>query len=493
MRSGSRIQIGLIIVTRVNAMTQLAENKHVIVCVDDDDEVLRSLTTELRHALHERYLVKVAADGHEALDLLQDLLADHYEIPLIIADYIMPGLKGDEFLRRAHLLLPHTLKIMLTEDATPDSVIRIMRHVNLSRYMLKPWQSEDFHVTVIAAVTSYYQHQELLLTKQKLLTSHQKLAKLNQEKAGLIEEFHENERQLKQFTDELCEVNQSFSRFVPKQFVQLLDRDSVADVQLGDQVEREMSVLFADIRGFTAMSEQMTPEDTFQFINSFFRRMEPAIRDHYGFIDKYIGDAIMALFHAAADDALEAGISMLEQLADYNGHRTANNREAIEIGIGINTGTLILGTVGGHHRIDTTVISDAVNIAARLEELTKHYGVSLLISQDTLDQLDAPEQYSIRLIDKVQVRGRTGVLNVFEVFDADELDVRIRKLDTRHEFELALTFYHEKNFQQAIPRFKACLDHNPGDRAAKIYLYHAQNHVRQGFELWRARSPFGDI
>lgn len=474
-------------------MTQLAENKHVIICVDDDVEVLRSLTTELRQALNERYLIKTAQNGHDALELLQTLLADDYVIPVIITDYIMPGLKGDELLRRAHLLSPHTLKIMLTEHATMDSVIRIIRHANLYRYMPKPWQSEDLHLTVIEAVTSYYQYQELLAAKRELLASNKKLAKLNQEQADLIEEFHENERRLKQFTDELCEVNQSFSRFVPRQFFQLLDRDSIADVQLGDQVEREMSVLFADIRGFTAMSEQMTPEDTFQFINSFFRRMEPAIRDHYGFIDKYIGDAIMALFHAAADDAVEAGISMLEKLADYNSHRISSGRETIEIGIGINTGNLILGTVGGNHRIDTTVISDAVNIAARLEELTKHYGVSLLISQDTLDELDAPEQYSIRLIDKVQVRGRTAVLNVFEVFDADPLEVRTQKLNTRHEFEMALTFYHLQNFQEAIPRFKACLDHNPGDRAAQTYLYHAQNYIRQGFELWRSRSPLGEV
>lgn len=470
-------------------MTERAMRKHAIICVDDEVTVLRSLKTELKQAFGDRYLIEIAEDGHDAMDLLRELIADQYEIPLIITDYIMPGLRGDELLQQAHELSPNTLKIMLTGQATMNAVIDIIRYANLYRYIPKPWQAEDLRLTVIEAVTSYHQQQELLEAKQDLITSNQKLAQLNQEQASLIEELHENERRLKQFTDELFEVNQAFSRFVPRQFVQLLDRDGVVDVQLGDQVEREMSVLFADIRGFTAMSEQMTPEDTFQFINSFFRRMEPAIRDHHGFIDKYIGDAIMALFNAAADDALEAGISMLEKLADYNQHRIAQGRNLLEIGIGINTGTLILGTVGGHHRIDTTVISDAVNIAARLEELTKRYGVSLLISQDTIDQLDAPEQYSIRLIDKVQVRGRTRFLNVFEVFDADSLEVRTRKLDTRHDFELALTFYHQQNFQEAIPRFKACLDHNPGDRAAKIYLHHAQNEVKKGFEKWRSRFP----
>ncbi|MEM9215538.1 MAG: adenylate/guanylate cyclase domain-containing protein [Cyanobacteria bacterium P01_F01_bin.150] len=474
-------------------MIQKAERKHAIVCVDDEVTVLRSLKTELKQALGDRYLIEMAEDGRDALDLLDELLAERYEIPLIITDYIMPELKGDELLRQVHRLTPNTLKIMLTGQATMDAVANIIRHANLYRYIPKPWQAEDLRLTVIEAVTSYHQHQELLEAKQDLITSNRKLAKLNQEQANLIEELNENGQRLKRFATELSEVNQAFLRFVPRQFVQLLDRDSVADVQLGDQVEREMSVLFADIRGFTAMSEKMSPEDTFQFINSFFGRMEPVIRNHHGFIDKYIGDAIMALFNAAADDALEAGITMLEKLADYNQHCVSQGEDSLEIGIGINTGTLILGTVGGHHRIDTTVISDAVNIAARLEEMTKHYGVSLLISQDTLDQLDAPEQYSIRLIDKVQVRGRTGFLNVFEVFDADSLEVRTRKLDTRHEFELALTFYHQQNFQEAIPRFKNCLDHNPGDRAAKIYLHHAQNEVRRGFESWRSRPKLQQL
>ena len=118
-------------------MTQLAENKHVIICVDDDVEVLRSLKTELRQALNERYLIKTAQNGHDALELLQALLADDFVIPVIITDYIMPGLKGDAFLRRAHLLSPHTLKIMLTEHGTNNSVIRIIRHANLYRYIPK--------------------------------------------------------------------------------------------------------------------------------------------------------------------------------------------------------------------------------------------------------------------------------------------------------------------------------------------------------------------
>ena len=463
-------------------------SKQAIVCVDDDATVLRSLKTELKQAFGDRYLIEMAEDGQDGIDLLQELLEADYEVPLIITDYIMPGLKGDEVLKQAHLLSPNTLKIMLTGQATMDAVISVIRHANLYRYIPKPWQAEDLRLTVVEALTSYHQNKELLETRQELIQTNQKLEQMNQDQATLIKELHENERRLKQFTDELFTVNQAFSRFVPRQFVQLLDRDSVAEVELGDQVEREMSVLFADIRGFTALSEQMTPEDTFQFINSFFRRMEPAIRNHNGFIDKYIGDAIMALFNASAEDALAAGITMLKQLAEYNGTRTSRGYQPIEMGIGINTGSLILGTVGSAHRIDTTVISDAVNLAARLEELTKQYGVSLVISQDTLSQLEDPDYYAIRLLDQVQVRGRTGWVRVFEVFDADPEEISRCKTATRREFEQAQQFYHQNNFQKAIPLFQVCLAQNPGDRAAQTYLYHSQRSIHQEFRHWRLQN-----
>ena len=149
-----------------------------------------------------------------------------------------------------------------------------------------------------------------------------------------------------------------------------------------------MSVLFADIRAFTTHSEQMTAEDTFKFINGYLRRMEPAIIENSGFIDKYIGDEIMALFEVSADSAVNAGVTMLKILAEYNLSRRLLDRQPIEIGIGINTGNLRLGTVGGNFRIDTTVIGDAVNLGSRLQQLTKVYQVPFLISHTTLAALE---------------------------------------------------------------------------------------------------------
>ena len=229
-------------------------------------------------------------------------------------------------------------------------------------------------------------------------------------------------------------------------------------------------MLFADIRDFTTLSESITPEDNFKFINAYLTRMEPVIVAHQGFIDKYIGDAIMALFSGNADDALKAGIAMLHQLAEYNQHRANSGYVPIQIGIGINTGSLMLGTVGGQNRMDTTVISDAVNLASRLEGLTKKYGVSLLISHHTFAQLEDVNQYAFRIIDRVQVKGKSADVSVYEVFDADPPKLREGKLITKTAFEEALLHYNLHSFTYAERLFEEVLRLNPEDRVAQIYL-----------------------
>jgi class 3 adenylate cyclase len=198
--------------------------------------------------------------------------------------------------------------------------------------------------------------------------------------------------------------------------------------------------------------------------------MEPAIIENNGFIDKYIGDAIMALFGGGADDAVQAGISMLKYLSDYNTTRGRPGRPKIKIGIGINTGSLMLGTVGGINRLDGTVISDAVNLASRIETLTKYYGVELLITQQTFLHLQNPGKYDIRLIDRVQVKGKSEQVTVYEIFDADPPELREGKLTTKSEFEKAILLFHLNSFSEAQGLFQRCLTANPGDKVSQIYL-----------------------
>ena len=269
-------------------------------------------------------------------------------------------------------------------------------------------------------------------------------------------------------------LNTAYERFVPRQFLQFLEKDSIVDVQLGDQIQQEMSVLFSDIRDFTTLSESMAPQDNFKFINSYLSRMEPAIRENQGFIDKYIGDAIMALFSGAADNALKAGISMLHRLTEYNQHRMKSGYGSIQIGIGINTGSLMLGTVGGANRMDGTVISDAVNLASRVESLTKNYGIPLLITHQTFSRLSNPADYKIRKIDQVKVKGKSELVTVYEVFDADVPEIKEGKLATLELFKEALFHYTSQNWREAEKLFSECLRLTPRDKVAQFYRQRCQ-------------------
>ncbi len=182
----------------------------------------------------------------------------------------------------------------------------------------------------------------------------------------------------------------------------------------------------------------------------------------------------MALFSQSADDAVKAGISMLNRLEEYNQNRIQAGKMPIKIGIGINTGDLMLGTVGGKDRMDGTVISDAVNLASRLEGLTKNYRVSLLISNQTFLKLANPNDYAIRLLDRVQVKGKSEMVTVFEVFDADPPEVKTAKLLTQTAFEQAILLYHQQLYREAAELLEDCLSKNPGDRVIEIYLERTQ-------------------
>ncbi|MBD2576835.1 adenylate/guanylate cyclase domain-containing protein [Oscillatoria sp. FACHB-1406] len=588
--------------------------KRAILCVDDERTVLLSLKAELREAFGRDYAIEIAESGSEALELFEDLRAEGYDIPVIISDYIMPHLKGDELLKRIHQQYPEALKIMLTGQADATAVGNAVNEAKLYRYISKPWQAEDLNLTVAEALNSYLQKQQIGEQTLKLQQVNQALEAANQKQLQLISQLQENENRLQQFLDgipvgvviinnngilsylnrkakyllgrdfmpgielekidnmyqlyrvnteelyspedlplnralngettrlddleirhsnisipleswgtpiydangkiayaiaafadisdrlaaeqerqqfisDLFKVNvdleaaldaqvqltEATARFVPYQFLQLLDKESIVDIELGETVEQEMSILFSDIRSFTTLSEQMSMEENVTFINDYLSHMEPAIIENRGFIDKYIGDGIMALFHGSADDALQAGITMLQRLDEFNAIREQQERRKIAIGIGINTGKLMLGTVGGQSRMDSTAIGDAVNLASRLEGLTKEYGLPLLISEQTWLKLANPERYAIRPIDKTQVKGKLELVTVYEVFEMDDAALKEGKFATRWLFEEARQLYQQQVFEEAAIRFSDCLNQNPRDRAARILLNRCQN------------------
>jgi hemerythrin len=299
----------------------------------------------------------------------------------------------------------------------------------------------------------------------------QMLSSINQSEA--IQQKEINER--KQAEKMLRATNQAYARFVPNEFLQLLNKNHILDIQLGNHVQMNMTVLFSDIRSFTTLSEKMSPPENFNLINTYLNQMGPIIREYGGFVDKYIGDAIMALF-TNADAALNASIAMLHQLTKFN--QTTESNHSLKIGIGLNTGQLMLGIIGEQHRLQGTVISDAVNLASRLEDATKTYKGSLIISQNTLDNLNNPSQYAIRFLDNIKVKGRSKRLNIFEVFDADPTLVREGKLVSVTTFEEGAHLYQKQKFSEAQRLMQACLVLNPDDAPAEIYIQRCQNFLK---------------
>jgi PAS domain S-box-containing protein len=293
----------------------------------------------------------------------------------------------------------------------------------------------------------------------------------------------ELEQRVEERTAELAKTNVAFRRFVPHEFLRFLGKESIVDVGLGDQVQREMTMLCSDLRSFTSLSEKMSPQDNFNFLNAYLRRVSPIIRQYHGFIDKYIGDAVMALFPEKAEHALQAAIAMRQEMLRYNEKRVKRGYEPINNGASIHTGSLMLGTVGEEERMESTVISDAVNLAFRLEGLTKLYGASIVISQHSLFGLDQPTQYQFRFLDRVRVKGKKEAISVFEIFDGDPAEIVELKLETRTDFEKGLLYYHSQEFTKAQEHFEQVLKCNPDDRAAQLYLKRATHFAQYGVPL----------
>jgi len=272
----------------------------------------------------------------------------------------------------------------------------------------------------------------------------------------------------------------AYNRFVPYKLIDLLGKGSIYDVKLGDQVEKIITILFSDIRDFTALSEALTPQENFNFINSYLSQIEPLITLNNGIVDKFIGDAIMAIFPISADDAFTCAVQILDQLKNYNEGRKRAGYSPIKIGIGLNTGIAMIGTVGGYNRMDGTVISDAVNLSSRIESLTKNYKVPFLISENTYHSINKSNRLYTRFIDRVLVKGKNRPHSIYEVFAVENEESKGKKLKNKEVFEEALANYHYKNIHVAQKQLQEYIKINPTDNPAGVYLQRCENYSRNG-------------
>ncbi len=300
--------------------------------------------------------------------------------------------------------------------------------------------------------------------------------------ASAIESAQLYQKGLKEARDReeaIKKIHEVSQKFVPHEFIKSLGKDKLTEVALGDQVEREVTVMFTDIRGFTTLSERLAPKDNFLFINSFNKRMGPIIRKNEGFIMQYLGDGFMAIFPKGSQHALKASVEMHLALEEYNQERIAKKRLPVYIGIGMQNGNLIMGITGDVERMDAAIISDTVNTASRIEGLSKHYGTSILLTDRCKNNLSRPEEFDFRYLGPVQVQGKQKPLNLYECINGDHPELREHKLNTLSTFEQGMELYFNKEFAMAAVTFQQIVKLNREDHTAKLFLNRSAHLITQ--------------
>ena len=392
-----------------------------------DDEPINQQVIK-NHLQSDRFELVQAMNGEEALRTLEK----DWRFDLVLLDVMMPRMSGYEVCQRIreHYLPSELPVIMVTAK---NQVADLVQGLDLGAndYLAKPFTRDEFMARI---------------------------------------RTHLN----------LHRINKVTNRFVPVDFIRNLGKNTLTEINLGDQVERTVTVLFTDIRDYTGLAEQMTPEDNFKFVNAYAGRMGPIINRHHGFVNQYLGDGIMAIFQQSADDALQASIAMQRELQEYNQRRRQLGRQMIRVGMGMHTGPLIMGIIGDEQRTDAATISDTVNTAARMETLTKQAGAGILLSEETLRQLHDPKAYQLRYLGRVRIKGRKAPVGVYECFDDAPAVVQVLKQQWMTTFDEAIKHYAEQSFAQAIVHFQEILAANPEDRVAANLLEESQKHLTQG-------------
>jgi len=430
--------------------------KKTILIVDDTPENITLISALLK----DTYKTKVATGGQKALSIA----TSEPRPDLILLDIMMPEMDGYE--------VCHRLK--------SDEATRLIPIIFLTAMTQAEDEKKGLELGAVDYITKPISPPILIARVQTHLQLKDANDRLQQQNDIL-------EQKVAERTQELSLINQSLSRFIPDEFLHALGHDNILNVKLGDHVKGSMTVMFTDIRSFTTLSESMSPQEVFDFTNGFLRRIGPIIRIHNGFVSQFTGDGFMAIFPNAPDDAVRAAIVIQQTIAIYNQERQIKSRKPIQIGVGINTGPLMLGIIGDGTRTETTLVSDTVNTAARMEGLTKYYGVSIIVSESSFMGLSSSEKLHARLLDIVQVKGKKLPTTIYEIFSADPADLLEKKSQTLSVFEKGQQYYFAKSFAKALKCFTDVLETLPDDLTTKHYLERSAKLLLEGApEDWRS-------
>ena len=404
--------------------TTINQNNDTAILVVDDEPVNRQVLQN--HLQLAGYQVIQAADGPEALEKIKQ---QYPAFNLVLLDIMMPRMSGYEVCQEIRTTFPTTALpvVMLTAKNRIADLVEGFQ-VGANDYLTKPFSRD-----------------ELLSRIQTHL--------------------------------ELQRINKATGKFVPKEFLNSIGKKAITEVQLGDQAYQEVTVFFSDIRSYTTLSEKMTPDENFKFVNSYVKRMGPIIQQNEGFVNQYYGDGIMAIFPKQANHTLRAAIDMQLAIQQYNEERKAKNRIPIRVGMGLHTGPLIMGVIGDDNRNEVATISDTVNTASRYEGLTKFFGSQILLSSTSYEELVHPELFNLRYLGKVIVKGRKEPIGVFECIDGDLPAIKNAKINTLQLFKQGLSSYLERDFQHAQLAFQEIIAQNPLDGAAQYYLNQSKEYA----------------
>lgn len=433
-------------------------NSRYILLVDDDASNL-FLLEEILQA--EGYTVASASSGYQALEIAQKSLPE-----LIVLDIMMPGMDGFEVCKHSAArncslqTVPIIFLTALDDDSSRLKGLQVMG----DDYLTKPIDTN------------------LLLTK---IASTLKLYRLRQQ-ATQVETRRQVTEQLKRQMEAAWTINQAltekFRLFVPEALMERIAPQGVESIQLGNATEEEVSVLLCDIRDFTAITESQPPSDTINWLNEFFSQMSQAIDAHSGFIDKFMGDALLAVFDRSeshATNAVQAAVTMQQQIAGFNQDRQAYQlQEPLRVGVGIHTGKAAIGALGSQLRMEPTVIGDVVNTASRLEHLTKVYGCSLIASETTVAALADKSQFCYRWLDRVIPTGKQEHLNLYEILGSREYAMEPVKVQTQAIYAAGVEAWHQGNYQRALSCWQQVCDRYPEDKVADYQRQRCQQQLQ---------------
>eukprot|EP01094_Clydonella_sp_ATCC50884_P024829 TRINITY_DN6339_c0_g1_i1.p1 TRINITY_DN6339_c0_g1~~TRINITY_DN6339_c0_g1_i1.p1 ORF type:complete len:1198 (+),score=452.68 TRINITY_DN6339_c0_g1_i1:81-3674(+) len=384
-RRGSNNSEEVVVVNKEEDYPEMSQRPYILVVDDSKTSCLILKRTLTSHNM----IVHVAHNGIDGLAMIEKMRdGANSRFDLVLLDVMMPQIDGYTVCERIReQFTPNSLPvILLTAKARVPDIVRGFT-AQANDYLMKPFNTME----LLARIRSHVR---------------------------------------------LSRIHASYERFVPHEFLTLLGKEDITMVRVGDKKTLHMGVMFADIRNFTHISEKLGNDRTFELLNGLFDQFGPVIRSFGGFVDKYIGDALMVLFPEVGMNMVHCVCAMYDTLAEFNRLRRDEYGD-IRMGAGLHSGTLVLGTVGEARRMDTTVISDTVNVASRIEGVTKVFTTNALMSsalyEELLGKQESDEERAVlrslvRQIGSVHLKGKAQQLHLFELLIALDEEERTAKL-----------------------------------------------------------------